>query len=76
MYRSSVFILLAWSAFAQVDAGVISGSVYDGSGAVLANTDVQIIDEASNGKAHSENQRLGILFRAVLPDRPIFRVDL
>jgi len=50
MYRSSVFILLAWSAFAQVDAGVISGSVYDGSGAVLANTDVQIIDEASNGK--------------------------
>jgi hypothetical protein len=51
MYRSSVLILLAaWSAFAQVDTGAISGSVSDGSGAVLANTDVQIIDEASNGR--------------------------
>ena len=51
MYRISVFILLAaWSAFAQVDTGAISGTVSDGSGAVLANTDVQIIDEASNGK--------------------------
>lgn len=51
MYRISVFILLAaWSALAQVDTGAISGSISDGSGAVLANTEVQIIDEASNGR--------------------------
>lgn len=51
MYRISVLILLAaWTAFAQVDTGAIAGSVSDASGAVLANADVQIIDEATNGK--------------------------
>lgn len=50
MRRSVLFVITAWSVFAQVDTGAISGSVSDGSGAVLANAEVQVINEATNGK--------------------------
>ena len=75
--RPILFALLAWSAtlMAQVDTGVLSGTVSDGTGGVIPGANVEILNTATNYQLARETNSSGLFVSPPLPPGP-YRVTV
>ena len=76
--RSRILVaLLAWSAtlIAQVDTGVLSGTVSDGTGGVIPGANVEILNTATNYQLTRETNASGLFVSPPLPPGP-YRVTV